>query len=217
MEDKIKILIAFDIKDDRPYKAVRLYTANGQSIGFGEIKVNTIEEKKDLFHSEVGYITYAAYIEPDKLFKKSGEPIKELKTIDPDIKATDDPEEDEWVADQMKHLKDAKAKTDLYTEENLRQQYREYKRKRESKPIKETEPTEKNETVTELISTRGEQVMKDIEKEESNVEVESEEVDKIIYTPTKEFAPLAAYRGSDGNRTASARKHSAFCRLENPC
>lgn len=199
MTNPVKILISFDIKDDKPHKGLRLYTVNGVALGYGEMMVNEVKETNDLFTHLPGYISYSATIDLDKLQKKNGTVIKEIKVIDKDVLVTSDPDEDEWVAKSMQQLKEAKVTITLTTEVDLRDDYRKMKYAKMKMGEKQTEIVPPSPQVTaEIIAKRGETIFKQVE-DDTNSELEPPLPPKpIVYTPIDDYFPLKAYRGDNG-------------------
>lgn len=140
---ELKILVAFDIKNEQPHKAVRLYDTNGKSLGFGEIKVSEIPEEKNLFDEKLGVINYLCDLDIEKLtgqkiaIPSANPKTKEQKEADLEIEDTGDPEEDEWVRKSVSQLKSAKAKYDLTTIMELRDDFRKMKAAREKRKAEE--------------------------------------------------------------------------------
>lgn len=132
MENKKIIQITFDVHDNRPHKAVRLYDVSGNALGFGEMIINTKDSEADLFKTEVSSVTYSASIDIGKLLeeekKVESRKVKTVsKTEEPDVEDTADPEEDNWVRGSIKQLKDAKSEITLTTIADLREDYRKMK------------------------------------------------------------------------------------------
>jgi hypothetical protein len=129
---ELQICIAFDIKDNRPHKAVRVYTNTGRSLGYGEMQISKVPESGDLFEKVPGSVTYLVDMNMEELefiFNKAKNGVKEIKTneektSDIDVPNSDDPAEDEWVRKALFQLKEAKAKIDIFTVENLRKDYK---------------------------------------------------------------------------------------------
>jgi hypothetical protein len=130
---ELQISVAFDIMDNRPHKAVRLYTSTGMALGYGEVQINKVPESGDLFEKTPGSIIYLVDMNMETLaaiFNKAinGNNISKTKEeikSDIDVPDTDDPAEDEWVRKSLYQLKEAKCKIDLLTVSNLRNDYKE--------------------------------------------------------------------------------------------
>ncbi len=72
----MKILINFDIEDNRPGKALRIYDMRGNTVGKGEIVLDcSVSKEGTLFTPTVGYMTYQAELNDD-IVKASIEPTK---------------------------------------------------------------------------------------------------------------------------------------------
>lgn len=200
MEQPVKILLSFDIKDQRPHKSVRLYTVNGIALGYGEMRVNEVPEKNDLFDSQPGYITYSATIDLAKLTTKNGKVVKEIKKIDADITSSDDPEEDEWVANSLRQLKEAKVTITLTTESELREDYRKMKHAKAKSGDNEL-PTEIVPSVPEVsaqtIEQRGEEVFKMVDADETPEFIPAETPPES-YEEIFDYKPLQVFRGNNG-------------------
>ena len=129
---KKTIQISFDIEDDRPHKALRIYDVNGNALGFGEMMVKKADPEANLFETKTGYVTYSAQIDLDLLIEKEGEVKRRaVKTVtkieEPDVEDTNDSEEDNWVRGSLKQMKDAKVAITLTTATDLREEYRKMK------------------------------------------------------------------------------------------
>jgi len=125
---KKTIQISFDIEDDKPHKALRIYDTNGNALGYGEMVVKKTDPENTLFESKPGYIIYAASIDLDKMIQKEKEAdnrkVKTVtKTEEPDVEDSGNEEEDNWVRGSLRQLKDAKVMITLTTVEELREQY----------------------------------------------------------------------------------------------
>jgi hypothetical protein len=129
----MKILVNFDIKDERPYKSVRIYDASGLALGAGEIVVNKAPESASLFSEEPGYVTYLVEFDLSKAVGSENDKIKlnSKKKTSPefDVEKTDDEAEDTWVRGAYQQAIDAKVKVGLGTIQELREDYRKMKQK----------------------------------------------------------------------------------------
>lgn len=198
MSNPVKILVSFDIKDNRPHNAVRLYTVNGIALGFGEMIVNEVKESNDLFTHLPGFVNYSATIDADKLFKSDKkELVKETKLTDNDVSSTDDPEEDEYVARCMRQLKEAKATITLTTEIDLRQDYRKMKHAKAKSGEKEEIIPTPPEVTKQLIDKRGDEIIRQIEDDTPAV-VEPKELRANTYTLIDKFSPVKVFIGDNG-------------------
>jgi len=167
------IQINFDIEDDRPHKALRLYDVNGNAIGRGIMVTKKVDPESNLFETTAGYVIYSATIDLDALIEKE-EQVKRratktvTKTEEPDVEDTDDPEEDNWVRGALKQAKDAKVKVDLLYVNNLREEYRKMMHARAKSNDKDTEvfsETKETEPDKEIRDIKND-ILKDSQEEE---------------------------------------------------
>lgn len=210
----VKILVAFDIKDQIPHKALRIYDANGVSIGYGEIKINEVPETTTLFEHTLGYVTYAATLETDKL-KLKDKPSESTK-LEKDtyqVKQTDNPKEDMWVEGMIKQMIGAGRLVTLTTEIDLRQEHKDMVAKIKEKEAEKARITAEPVTVQTLVDNRGEEILRHIKSQEeesriTNTSEPTDPFDDVIEqafqesipekSPSDDFLPLKTWKDANG-------------------
>jgi hypothetical protein len=168
---ELQISVAFDIMDNRPHKAVRLYTSTGMALGYGEVQINKVPESGDLFEKVPGAVIYLVDMNMETLatiFNKaingnSANKTKEEIKSDIDVPDTDDPAEDEWVRKSLYQLKEVKSKIDIFTVENLRKDYKEMMLKKKANENKPPEPPQ-----PEIVFAETYEIKHTIDKDEDD-------------------------------------------------
>ncbi len=69
LDTEIEILVQVDVKNQIPGKAIRLYNAKGDSAGFGEMNLGTVDSEGDLFSEGSSHQSYKAKINLLKILK----------------------------------------------------------------------------------------------------------------------------------------------------